>query len=302
MQKTLLRFFARPYQFALLLFVVMSAHAATPGYDVPTNVKVGERLLYVLANQERLQRGLQLLHWDTSLAASARYHAVWMARRADISHQFPGEPELTTRASKLGAHFSAIAENIAIVNDIHSAHDEWMQSPGHRANLLDPKLDSIGIAFEMRAGRFYVVQDFSRAVDSLSFAEQEQRIAQLLRSRGIKVYDEEQAVKSARGTCVLDTGWAGQSRPSFTMRWVSGDLKQIPEELDQRIASGKYSVAWIGACKADAGNGFSAYSFAVMLFTHPPQDLSQAAPQNAPMYPNQPPQPTETSLPPLRQD
>jgi uncharacterized protein YkwD len=199
-------------QLALLLLTAPVASAVAQSAAVPQDVKVGEKLLYVLANQERVQRGLQPLQWDQKLAAAALNHAQWMARRADISHQFSGEPDLTARANQAGAHFSAIAENVAIVSEIQSAHTEWMQSPGHRANLLDPKLNAVGIAFEMRDGRFYVVQDFSLSTASLSLAEQEQHVAKLIRNGGVTVSNAEQSVQAARRTCALSNGSAGPTR------------------------------------------------------------------------------------------
>lgn|GEM_PF-290743 len=298
----------RSFQIATLCLLTLFAAAPTASaqLSVPANVKVGERLLFILANQERLQRGLNALRWDDALYSSAHYHATWMARRADISHQFPGEPDLSARASKLGAQFSVVAENIAIVNEIHSAHDEWMKSPGHRENLLDPRLDSVGIAFEIRNGRFYVVQDFSRAVTTLSFQQQEQHIAQMLRDTGLVVYDTTQATDAARRTCDLDTGWAGPTKPNFTMRWISGDLNTVPGELNRQLATGKYTTAWVGACKAKDTAGFAAYSLVVMLFMRPPQEVPQVI-EETPNALNQPPatqrpQPKVADLPPQQQN
>jgi hypothetical protein len=259
----------RRIQFAILA-LVLTAGAAPLCAEFPRDVKVGERLLFLLANTERTQRGLRALRWDTALAASARYHAGWMADRADISHQFPGEPELMDRASSAGAHFSAVAENVAIVSEIRSAHDEWMLSPGHRANLLDPRMDSVGIALQMRGGRFYVVQDFARNVAEMSFPQQEESVARLIRPSGVSLLTTEQAISAARRTCGMEVGFAGENRPSFIMRFTAGDLTQLPDELKQQLASGKYTAAVVGACHSDDGSGFTVYSIAVLLFSHKP--------------------------------
>src|SRR4051794_33614108 len=73
----------------------------------------GERQLVQLVNQARSQQGLAALAWDPALAAAAQQHAQWMARSAQLSHQYPGEPDLATRASNAGARFHEIAENVA---------------------------------------------------------------------------------------------------------------------------------------------------------------------------------------------
>jgi len=45
--------------------------------------------------------------------------------------------------------------------------------PGHRANILDPRIDSIGIAVVDGEERLFAVEDFALAVESLSLEEQE---------------------------------------------------------------------------------------------------------------------------------
>ena len=122
-----------------------------------------ERQLLAATNRERESRGLQALRWNAALAEAARRHAQIMGDHHTISHQFPGEPSLPTRATKAGVHFMALAENVAEAPSYTEIHSLWMHSPGHRANILDGNLDSIGIAVVERNGEFYAVQDFSKA-------------------------------------------------------------------------------------------------------------------------------------------
>ena len=44
-------------------------------------------------------------------------------------------------------------------------HDEWMQSPGHRTNLLNPDVDHVGVAVVESRGVLYAVADYERAVN-----------------------------------------------------------------------------------------------------------------------------------------
>src|ERR1700676_3312543 len=105
-----------------------------------------EQFLFRSANRERTGRGLPPLAWNAALAEAARQHALLLAQQNALSHQFPGEMGLADRAAGTGARFSAIAENIALGPNAESLHQQWMKSPPHRANLLDPQMNSAGIA------------------------------------------------------------------------------------------------------------------------------------------------------------
>jgi uncharacterized protein YkwD len=122
-----------------------------------------ERDLFDYANHERSAQGLPALRWNTSLAAAAQKHAVVMAQKGSLSHQFPGEATLPVRAGQSGAHFVWLAENVAEGPSAQVIHAEWVKSPNHRANLLDRDMDSIGIAVAEKNGQWFAVEDFSKA-------------------------------------------------------------------------------------------------------------------------------------------
>ncbi len=54
--------------------------------------------------------------------------------------------------------------------------------------------------------------------------------------------------------------------PSFVLHYATPDLETLPEMLVQRIGTGKYRSAVVGACPSDAKVGFSNYRIAVLLF------------------------------------
>src|SRR5450432_2074915 len=87
-----------------------------------------EQKLMDLTNQARAEKGLKPVAWDAPLATAARAHAEQMAREPQISHQYPGEADLSARAAKAGAHFSLIAENVAQGTSPGQIHGAWMQS------------------------------------------------------------------------------------------------------------------------------------------------------------------------------
>src|SRR5258707_6243496 len=104
------------------------------------------QILFESANRERAAKGLGLLKWDPALAAAAHQHAQRLAEQNTLSHQLPGEPDMLARAKQAGAHFSSLAENVAEGPSAEEIHKQRMHSPPHRANLLEPPLNSIGIA------------------------------------------------------------------------------------------------------------------------------------------------------------
>jgi len=225
---------------------------------------VAEQYLLASANAERVQRGLQPLRWDRALYDAATSHASRMAQREIISHQYEGEPELTARGQEAGARFSVISENVAEAPSAITIQQLWMNSPKHRENLLDPRVDSIGIRVISRGDRLYAVEDFDRSVMNLSLEEQENAIGQLLQSRSSLAILP--TTEDARRTCSMETGYAGDRRPWFLMRYTAADLTRIPKMLEQRLSSGHYNAAVVGACQAEGTHNFSVYSIAVMLY------------------------------------
>jgi len=120
------------------------------------------RQMFDEVNLAREAKGLPLLTWDDALARAARWHAQVMAARGFISHQFPGEQNLQGRARLAGIHYYSLAENVAQGSDATRIYDALMNSPPHRANLMDAKLNSVGICVAERYGVLFVVEDFSQ--------------------------------------------------------------------------------------------------------------------------------------------
>ena len=122
-----------------------------------------ERELFDSTNRERRQHGLPALKWNDALAVAARKHASVMAHQQSLSHQFPGEPSLPTRANQAGAHFVWLSENVAQGRNASSIHAEFVKSPKHHANILDTDMNTMGIGIVERKGQLFAVEDFSKA-------------------------------------------------------------------------------------------------------------------------------------------
>ena len=248
----------------VLAVTLLPAMAAMPSSPPPAIGSVAEQYLFSAANAERAQRGLQPLKWDETLHRAAQRHAGEMAARESISHQYPGELDLAGRGRSAGAKFTVISENVAEAWSAPEIHDAWMQSPGHRANLLDPRVNSVGISVLRRGGQLYAVEDFDRTAQNLSFEQQESAVAELLRTEArLRLMPN---AEDARLTCAMDTGYAGARKPWFVMRFTTASLDRLPGTLREKLASGKYHSAAVGACEVKNSGSFTPYAIAVLLF------------------------------------
>jgi Cysteine-rich secretory protein family len=242
------------------LFIALILIAIAPALHAQQTI--AEQYLFAAANQDRAAQGLPALRFDPVLAHAAMLHAREMAAYATISHQFPGEPELSTRGAKAGVHFSRISENVAEAPTPVIIHNLWMHSPGHRANLLDRHVDTIGIAVVTRNGQLYAVEDFAGSVQTLSLNQQERTVANIIARSGVQV---DASTSDARQTCSMSTGYAGSRKPWFIVRYTSSSLSEIPAQLKTRLSTGRYHQAVVGACSTNSGP-FTAYNIAVLLY------------------------------------
>ncbi|MCT9075922.1 CAP domain-containing protein [Streptomyces fulvoviolaceus] len=101
-----------------------------------------------LTNRERARAGLRPLAVDPLLATAAQAYSADMAARAFYSHTSPEGTQPWDRAAAAGSTRRSIGENIACGQRSPAEVVEgWMNSPGHRANILKPDFTHIGIGF-----------------------------------------------------------------------------------------------------------------------------------------------------------
>ncbi len=241
---------------------LLATSASLRAQSSQSEVVPAERALFDALNRERTAQGLPALQWDEALASAAREHALRMAQRNTLSHQLPGEPAVQDRATRAGARFSLIAENIAVAPTPATIHSAWMQSPHHRENILDPELNVVGIAVIKGGDGLFAVQDFSQSVANLSVNQQEQVIIANLHARGLR---GAQATDDARKTCDMERGFAG-ARPLSVVRFEAADLNKLPDDLEQKIRTGRYHTAAVGACQGGNSGPFTRFRIAVVLY------------------------------------
>ncbi len=135
--------------------------------------QAGEQQLVRLLNQERGSRGLPPLTLDRRLTQAARKHTELMVEHKALSHQFDGEPTLVVRFADENLRSDQQAENVGLSKDVPSAHQGFMHSPAHRANLLNSDYNAVGVAVLRRGDHVYVTEDFAHRLTAYSEPEAE---------------------------------------------------------------------------------------------------------------------------------
>lgn len=125
-----------------------------------------ESQTFELINQKRSELGLQVLVWSDDVAKIARLHSENMAKYQFFSHRGIDGKMVNDRADLLGiTKWTAMGENIAFnrgyQKPIECAVERWMESVGHRENILNLRWreSAIGIAVTDE-GTFYFTQVF----------------------------------------------------------------------------------------------------------------------------------------------
>jgi uncharacterized protein YkwD len=264
---------------AMLVPAQRTMSGMDPDRGLGANVQVGTNQalrsmaeqLFTMANKARAAQGVSPLQWDPALAGAALNHCARMAAEGPISHQYNGEPDLSERAGQAGAHFSLIEENVAQGYQPAAIHQSFMNSQGHRDNLLNPAVDRMGVAVVARGNWIYAVEDFSRSVQVLSREQVEAAVSNMVQATGVAAHGNS---IGARLACEQDHGLPvslDNRRPEFIMRWQDAQLRRLPEALVDRIATGKYHEAAVGSCPTQSPDAtFTVYRVAVLLLKPEP--------------------------------
>ena len=119
-----------------------------------------EGQVLALVNVQRAAAGCGALTADAGLASLARAHSADMRDRSFFDHVNPDGLDPFQRGDKAG--ITVHAENIAYGQpDPAAVMDAWMNSPGHRANILDCDLTRLGVGVAEGAGGPWWTQDFA---------------------------------------------------------------------------------------------------------------------------------------------
>lgn len=110
-----------------------------------SNTSELERRVLELVNIERGNHNVSPLEWNDLLAAAARLHSEDMSTNNFFSHTGSDNSNLMDRINRVGYNFSSAAENLAgSMHTPEQAVQAWMNSEGHRRNILNPDFTELG--------------------------------------------------------------------------------------------------------------------------------------------------------------
>jgi len=220
----------------VLLAVLLLAFCIAPLQAQPASrAAAWARQIFQATNQARGRHGLPPLAWSSSLGAA---HA--------------------------GAHFETVAENIAMGYSVPAIQREWVHSPPHRANILNPHLNAAGVAIIKRRGYFYAVVDFATAVEQRDASQSTQQVARLLQRIGITPGGSHAAAEAA---CAADYRLPAGTPVRLLVRFTTPDLTQLPPQAVSQIESSGATHAAIAICPSDGSQpDFTTYRVALLLY------------------------------------
>ncbi|MCT7973072.1 CAP domain-containing protein [Laspinema olomoucense] len=105
-----------------------------------------------LTNVERAQQGLAPLTFNSQLAAAAQVHSVSMGMSDFMGHTNPMDGTIAAdRVTSQGYNYQTVAENVAGGQPTpEQVVREWMNSPSHRVNILNPTVTEIGVGYHFQ--------------------------------------------------------------------------------------------------------------------------------------------------------
>jgi len=129
------------------------------------DVKALEAQVIKLVNAERAKKGLSALKQNWELSRVARYKSQDMIDKGYFAHQSPTYGSPFVMMDNFGIKFSAAGENIAYGQKTPAeVMNAWMNSPGHRSNILSATYNQIGVGVAKAAnGTYYWTQMFIKA-------------------------------------------------------------------------------------------------------------------------------------------
>ncbi len=197
--------------------VGVAASSSEPG--IPNGEgALNQRAILDIVNQERSKAGLQPLGFNVRLSAIAEGKAVDMINKQYFAHVSPSGIDVAQLAKIYGYEYIFLGENLAM-GDFFSSKDVmegWMNSPGHRANILNKNYTEIGISalqgnWEGRVV-WYAVQEFGKPLSSCPSPNS--ALESTVASEELEVASIEEALKTLRAS--IDQ--TSNSSPSYNAK------------------------------------------------------------------------------------
>jgi len=126
-----------------------------------------EQLIFQKVNEERTKAGVQALTYNSTMEKYARIKSQDMGDKNYFSHEDLQGNLMTVKMQNDGVNYKAWGENIAYIGGVTDENalanqfmTNWMNSPGHRANILSTNFSSIGVGVYKIGNKVYATQEF----------------------------------------------------------------------------------------------------------------------------------------------
>ncbi len=206
-----------------------------------------ETQIVQMINQERANHGLTQL-----VSGLATHRGCPQAHRADggartLSHQFDGENSLPLRYADENIRSSRQSENVGMAADVAEAHGSFMRSPPHRANILEPTLNAIGVGVLRRGPALYVTEDFALRTPDYSEPQADaafqKAIESYAHSQGMSAPQRQPQRDLHRMACNMALNNALNPKAVSVLPnvhealvWTTDDPTQLPSNVRQRLS------------------------------------------------------------------
>lgn len=130
------------------LTVEPASHESIPLDNASLNLSIdknAESEMLKLVNSERTSRGIVTLISDDRLVKLGEDYATYMWVNHYFGHYDSAGHDVSYRLQQAGIFYEVAGENLALAPTVTIAHTGLMNSPGHRANILDPDFHRVGI-------------------------------------------------------------------------------------------------------------------------------------------------------------
>lgn len=153
---------------------VVDETPSIPSEDDTTNSDTNfmaavETAIFNKVNEERAKAGVSTLTYNTTMQKYARIKSQDMGDNNYFSHEDLNGNLITTQMKNDGVSYKAWGENIAYISGVSDANalaeqfmTQWMNSSGHRANILSTNFSSIGVGVYKIGNKVYATQEFYR--------------------------------------------------------------------------------------------------------------------------------------------
>jgi uncharacterized protein YkwD len=104
-----------------------------------------EKQILALVNRDRTRQGLWPVRLDGRLSDVARAHSREMAETGVVAHHSPRTGDAAERLRRARVSVQMVGENVGRAYSASDAQRDFMSSPGHRSNVVDPRMTAVGI-------------------------------------------------------------------------------------------------------------------------------------------------------------